>query len=182
MRFRPFQNCCQFEDLVKPHASQLLGVECQCFKFWHQIHSVVGDCILNGIVENKSRCLGFSHVYARLWAPGKALTVMLACKLALAGASFTGRSLFMGAPPATQPSVLLLLFRRLFLLSPVSWHASYRRSHQATLWYDSCTSKDMERLSNQLFSKISYSCICSLKWYKLLKMQSKNINDFCKIL
>lgn len=154
MRFRPSQNCCQFEDLVKPHASQLLGVECQCFKFWHQIHSVAGDCILNGIVENKSRCVGVSHVYARLRTPRAASTVMLARKLALAGANCIGRSLFMGARQPPSPLYCCCSSRPDFLLSPVSWHASYRQSCQATLWCDSYTGKDMERLSNQLFSKI----------------------------
>ena len=47
-------------------------------------------------------------MYARLWTPREALTVMLACKMALAGANYIGRWLLMGALPATQSFVLLL--------------------------------------------------------------------------
>lgn len=101
-------------------------------------------------------------MYARLRTPRAASTVMLARKLALAGANCIGRSLFMGA---RQPQSFVLLLSLLdqtsfcLLLVDMLVTDSHARPHSGVTVIQARTWKDYPTSCFQNSS----SCICSLK-------------------
>lgn len=163
MKFKLTQSHHQFEHLVKPRASQLLNIKCQHFKFWHQIHSIVGAYILNGTIENESKCLGTYHVSAVWGSQGScnnddnAQTGLCRCQLCRHFSS-------PGALPATSvlsTAVALPECRHIFFLSLVNCQCQLRRiMPDCTLLWQLYKCRH-GKIIQLVLIKNSYSFICN---------------------
>lgn len=69
-----------------------------------------------------------------------------------------------------------------FFLSLVSWQCQLERivPDHTPVWQ--LYKWENRKITPLVVIKNSYSYICSLKWYKVLKMWNKYINNFCKFL
>lgn len=114
-----------------------------------------------------------------LRAPRKASVMIVVHKVALAGASCVDMSL---SSPVALPATSVPDYRPVSFLSLAGWSCQLQRIMPAHTRCGSCTSGNTERLSNWVVIKNSYSYICSLKWYQILKMQTRNINHSSKVL